>query len=162
MQIRNQWPSALISVSFSVFISALVLFFSLVFSVYASDKQWTAGGDAVSWEDKYNWDGIAIPSSSDDASIDVLSAAAGSSTCLASKTFYAKSIVVGGTRESTFKTADFVYGTVAPDKGADNALYIRKDGSVTLTGVGIITLKGAFKNSEEAVQSEPAFMFGAE
>jgi len=123
----------------------------------AGEKQWSAAGDAVSWEDASNWYPAVLPTGSDDASIDAENASA-----LASKTFVAKTVTVGGRKESIFTTNDFIYGTITPDKNTDNALYIRKDGSVTLKGAGDITLKGAFKNSEESLSSEPSFMFGAE
>lgn len=123
----------------------------------ADEKQWSAGGDAASWEDASNWYPAVVPTTSDDVSIDAQNASA-----LASKTFVAKSLIVGGRKESSFTSADFVYGTVTPAQNTDNALLIRKDGSVTLKGAGDITLKGAFKNSEESLPTEPSFMFGAE
>ncbi len=123
----------------------------------AADKQWSGAGDAASWSDASNWFPASIPSTSDDVSIDATSA-----SVLASATFSAKSLTVGGRQTSTFTTDNFVYGTITPTKNTDNALYIRKDGAVTLKGTGDITLKGAFKNSEESLTSEPAFMFGVE
>ena len=151
MPSRNQY----LSVSLSVF----TMVFFLSFSVYAADKQWSGAGDASSWSDASNWYPSGVPSSSDDVSIDAIGT---SVNAQALATFYAKSLTVGGTNESNFTTDNFVYGTVAPAKNTDNALYIRKNGAVTLKGVGDITLKGAFKNSEESQTSEPSFMFGAE
>ena len=123
----------------------------------ADEKQWSAGGDGLSWEDSANWFPQVVPTASDDVSIDATNA-----SVLAAKTFNARSLILGGREESAFTTADFVYGAIAPNKNTDNALYIKKDGSITLKGAGDITLKGAFKNSEESLPAEPAFMFSAE
>ncbi len=123
----------------------------------ASDKQWSGKGDAASWEDKSNWSPAVAPTASDDIIIDDEGANAA-----ISKTFNAKSVTVGGRKTSSLTKVNFVYGTVIPAKNTDNALHIRKNSSVTMQGVGAVTLKGAFKNSEESPPDEPAFMFGAE
>jgi len=133
----------------------MVFLFSV--SVYAGDKQWSSGGDGSSWADASNWFPDAIPTASDNVSIDTEDA-----DVTASETFSAQSLTIGGREESAFTTADFVYGKIAPDDSTQEALYIRKDGAVTLAGPGTITLEGAFKNSQEALSSEPAFMFGIE
>lgn len=147
----NQCPSVFLSVFLSVSLSV----FS--FSVYAEEKQWSGAGDGISWEDALNWNPASVPVSSDDPVID----AQGANTT-ASKTFSARTLKVGGRKESNFTTYDFIYGTIAPAKETETALYIRKDGLVTLKGPGDITLKGSFKNSEESLPDEPGFMFAAE
>jgi hypothetical protein len=123
----------------------------------ADDKQWSGKGDAVSWEDGSNWAPSITPTSSDDIIIDDEGA-----NVAIFKTFNAQSVTVGGRKTSALTNEHFVYGTIKPGKNTDNALHIRKHGSVTMQGVGAITLKGAFKNSEESPPDEPAFMFGAE
>ena len=125
--------------------------------VYAAEKQWSGGGDAASWEDSSNWSPLGVPSASDDVTIDTKSA-----DVVATKTFNAKTLAVGGRQESNFTTQDFVYGTMSPSAHTDIGLHIKKDGFVTLKGSGDITLKGSFKNSEESLPSEPSFMFLAE
>lgn len=130
-------------------------------AAYAGEKQWSGKGDGASWEDTSNWYPEGIPAASDDISIDATGVASGADV-LASRTFSVKSLTVGGKKESVFTSADFVYGTISPAQKTDDAIYIRKEGSVTLKGVGEITLKGSFKNSEESLASEPAFMFQLE
>ena len=122
----------------------------------ASDKQWSGKGDAVSWEDNSNWSPAVAPTSSDDIIIDEEGAKAA-----ISQTFNAKSVTVGGRKTSTLTKVNFVYGTIKPGKNTDDAFHIRKNGSVTMQGVGAVTLKGAFKNSEESPPDQPAFIFGA-
>ncbi len=137
---------------FLVFI--FILFLTL--NANADEKQWGGGGDGVSWEDLDNWSPAAIPTLSDAVTI-----SAANADVVASETFSAKSITVGGRGVANFTSIDFVYGTITPAENTDNALFIRKDGTVTMKGTGDITLKGAFKNSEETLTNEPAFMFQA-
>ena len=144
------------SVLLSVIISVTILIF-LSFSVYADEKQWSGAGDGLYWKDDDNWSPAAVPTVSDDVTISKEDA-----TVYASETFNAKSLTVGGRGTAAFSSENFVYGNIAPAAGTDIALYIRKDGEVTLKGAGDLTLKGAFKNSQEALVSEPAFMFGIE
>jgi hypothetical protein len=145
------------SAAFSVIISVSIVIIFLVLSVWAAEKQWGAGGDALSWEDATNWFPQVAPTTSDDIIIDVAGA-----NVLISRTFYAQTLTMGGRNESSLTSADFVSGTISPTENTDDALHIRKGGAVTLEGAGIITLKGAFKNSEETLPDEPAFMFKAE
>ena len=131
--------------------------FFMAMPVYAAEKQWSGGGDGASWEDLSNWSPVGVPSASDDVTINTQNA-----NVAATKTFNAKTLTLGGRKESNFVVQDFVYGTISPAQHTDTALHIQKDGFVTLEGVGDITLKGSFKNSEESLASEPSFMFLAE
>ena len=124
---------------------------------FAADKNWIGAGDGISWSDKKNWFSEGVPTSADNATVDLKDAQA---TC--DKTFEAKSVTVGGASASTLTTNNFIYGTISPTSSSDNALYIRKDGTVNLKGAGTITLKGKFKNSEEALVGEESFMFTLE
>lgn len=126
--------------------------------VYAADKSWTGAGDGASWADNQNWFSVGVPTSADDVMIDFNNAGV-----ICGKTFEAKSITMGGANTSALTSNDFIYGTVVPSSGSDNALYIRKNGTVTLKGPGTLTLKGKFKNSEEeGPPGEEAFMFTLE
>lgn len=152
-KIKNRFHKAILTF--------LILYYSLSTIghrlAYATDKQWSGGGDGVSWDGDANWSPSGTPAASDNASIDVQSSAV-----VISKNFNAKSLTVGGRTTSGLTASNFVYGTISPANNTDNALYIRKDGSITLQGAGTITLKGKFKNSEETLSDEPSFMFGAE
>jgi hypothetical protein len=150
MLTRDQWFSASVSAVF------LVLFF-LTLSIASGEKQWTAGGDAISWEDITNWYPQAVPSPTDDVILDATGV-----NVLISRTFYAQTLKVGGRHDSNLAVADFVSGTISPASNTDDALYTRKGGFVTLNGDGIVLLKGSYKNSEETLSDEPAFMFRAE
>lgn len=123
-------------------------------AAYAADKNWVGAGNASTWADAKNWLPNTVPTSADNVTIDLNNAAV-----TAAQTFEAKSLYVGGAGASTFTTNDFIYGNLIPDSSSDNALYIRKDGTVVLTGQGIITLKGTFKNSEETLSGQESFMF---
>lgn len=131
------------------YISLPVIFYS-----YAADKNWVGAGDVSTWADAKNWFPDTVPTSADNVTIDLKAA-----NVTAARTFEAKSLYVGGASNSTFSTNDFIYGNLIPDSSSDNALYIRKDGTVVLTGQGIIKLKGTFKNSEEALSGQESFMF---
>ena len=123
-------------------------------SIYAVDKNWVGAGDVKTWEDGKNWNPASAPTSADDVTISLKDAYA-----TATRTFEAKSVTVGGAANSIFGTNDFIYGTISTDSPSDIALYIKKGGTVILTGQGTITLKGSFKNSEETVSGEESFMF---
>jgi hypothetical protein len=135
----------------------LLVFLAVPICAWATEKQWSGGGDAAAWEDSANWSPTGVPSSSDSIIIDATGAAVATG-----ETFTAKTLTVGGRTESSFTTKDFVFGTVSPSSGTDAALYIKRGGLATLTGSGDITLKGSFKNSEESLFKEPSFMFVAE
>jgi hypothetical protein len=124
---------------------------------YCADKNWVGAGDASTWADGKNWHPQGEPTSVDDVTIDLKDASA-----TAAKTFESKSVTVGGGNNSTFSTEDFIYGNIVPGSSSDEALYIRKDGTVVLRGAGTITLKGMFKNTEESVIGEESFMFTLE
>ena len=142
---------------------ALVLFFICGLAVgncllsWAEEKQWSGAGDGASWQDSSNWFPATVPAAGDEVNID----AAGARVS-AAKTFYSKSVTVGGRQESSFTIENFIYGTIIPARVTDNALYIRKDGTVIVTGAASVTLKGILKNSDDSLVEEPAFMFGAE
>lgn len=140
--------------------ASIILLLSVVFSsasVYAAEKQWSGAGDGIYWKDGGNWVPDAAPTAADNVTIGEENA-----NVYASETFNAKSLTVGGRGTAAFSSENFVYGNIAPDAGTDVALYIKKDGEVTLKGAGTVTLKGAFKNSQETLMSEPSFMFGVE
>ncbi|MFH0855787.1 MAG: hypothetical protein V1869_04700 [Candidatus Omnitrophota bacterium] len=148
------------SLIFSLSLFIFVLFFSCS-GARADTKQWSGKADAASWDKAGNWFPKGVPGSSDDAVVD--KQGAGVVISKVSEVFKAKSLTAGGRTDSTVTAENFVYGLIAPDNVTDKALYIRKGGEVVLGGGGgIITLRGAFKNSEEAIPDEPAFMFGAE
>ena len=125
--------------------------------VYAADKSWVGSGDASTWADQLNWLPSGVPTSVDDVIIDLEDA-----SVIAGKTFEARSLTIGGASSSSFSSDNFIYGTMAPSSASDDALYIRKDGTATLKGEGAITLKGKFKNTEEALVGEESFIFTLE
>jgi len=120
----------------------------------AADKNWIGAGDASTWADAKNWLPNVVPNSADNVTIDLQGA-----NVTAARTFGAKSLYVGGASTSTFSTNNFIYGNLIPDSSSDYALYIRKGGLVVLNGQGIITLKGTFINTEEALSGQESFMF---
>ncbi|MFA5165177.1 MAG: hypothetical protein WC481_06410 [Candidatus Omnitrophota bacterium] len=124
---------------------------------YGADKNWIGAGDASTWADQKNWNPEGVPSSVDDVTIDLEGSSAN-----AAETFEAKSVTVGGGNSSVFSTENFIYGEIAPPSPSDEALYIKKDGTVVLNGAGTITLRGMFKNTEETVTGEESFMFTLE
>ena len=145
----------------NIAISVMVFVLFSAFSVYADTKQWSGKYDGLSWYEDSNWFPSGIPTLSDSVIVDTQ----GSSVAVSemSEVCKASSLTVGGRTDSTVIMENFVYGTIAPDNATDSALYIRKGGELILQGGGgVITLKGALKNSEEAIPDEPAFMFGAE
>lgn len=119
----------------------------------AAVQVFSAGGDGVSWTDKGNWSPAGVPGAASDVTINL----AGSAVAV-SKDFKAQSVTVGGKAASKWTSQNFVYGTVAPAAATDTAVLIRKDGTVIMTGQGTVTLKGAFKNTEEALPTESSVM----
>ena len=124
--------------------------------VYATDKTWGGGGDGTSWSDEDNWYPAEVPTASDDVLIDIEDG-----EISADQTFNAKSITIGGRESTTLTTDSFVFGTVEPDAVTDAAVTNRSGGKITLSGSGVITLKGKYESSKQAstTTSEPSFMF---
>ena len=123
--------------------------------VWAEDKSWTAGGDQSGWFDDANWLPAAAPTASDDVMINRLDA-----SVTLPQAFDAKSLTLGGKRPSLLTVSNFSTGTIEPANATDLAVYNRKDGHLILKGsVGKITLKGAYKDSEEVIPDEPSFIF---
>ena len=151
------WTKYRLFIAIFVFICGLWTVDCGLSAATAEERQWSGAGDAIYWKDDDNWFSPAVPTVSDDVTISKESAAV-----YAGETFNAQSLTVGGRGSASFSSENFVYGNIAPAAGTDIALYIRKDGEVTLKGAGDLTLKGAFKNSQETLVSEPAFMFGIE
>ena len=123
-------------------------------SVWAADKIFSGSSDGTTWHDVKNWLPEGIPGATDAVLID-LSAAA---VTVSKKDFLAGSITVGGKAVSGFSVESFVYGTLTPSSNSDPAILIRRDGVVTLQGEGTVTAHGPFKNTEEALSSEPSVM----
>ncbi|MFA5148890.1 MAG: hypothetical protein WC491_07185 [Candidatus Omnitrophota bacterium] len=126
-------------------------------TAFCADKNWIGGGDASTWADGKNWQPEGAPTSVDGVTIDLDGA-----SVTAAETFESVSVVVGGGNTSAFSTENFIYGNIVPSSSSDEALYIKKGGTVILNGAGTITLKGMFKNSEETVTGEESFMFTLE
>ncbi len=122
--------------------------------IYAAEKQWSGAGDGVYWADPDNWSPAGVPTSSDDVTISLEDA-----SVYAAETFYAKSITVGGRGEAALTVENFVYGYVTPDESTDDAIYIRKDGSVIFKGAGDIIVTGRLITSQQTLVSDPSFMF---
>ena len=140
----------------------VVLFVSIIFNVctlgWAEDKSWTGDGDASSWFDAANWLPGVVPTESDDTKIDLL----GASVSLP-QAFQAKSVTLGGKRESSLTVSNFAVGTIEPDNPTDLAVHNRRDGYLILKGsAGKITLKGGYKDSETVIPDEPSFMFNVQ
>jgi hypothetical protein len=129
----------------------------LVSSVEAADKNWSGGGDGSSWSDKDNWYPASKPKFSDDVTIDAEDA-----SVVCNQTFKAKSIAVGGRETSTLSSENYIYGTVTPDTTSETAILNRSQGTITLKGAGVLTLKGRYKDSEESLTPEPSFLFWIE
>ncbi len=142
-----------------LFIVCFILYPSTFILVYSADKTWSGGGDGVNWSDQDNWYPTEVPTASDDLLIDIEDG-----QISGDQTFTAKSITIGG-RESTALTTDsFVFGTIEPDEVTDVAVTNRSGGKITLSGSGVITLKGKYESSKQAatITSEPSFMFWVE
>jgi len=136
-----------------------LFFIVLTVSAIAADKTWGSGGDETSWSDQYNWYPAEVPTISDDVLIDIED---GSITV--DQTFTAKSITIGGGESTTVTTESFVFGDVEPDAVTDSAIINRYGGKLTLSGVGVITLKGTYESMKDASASisEPSFMLWVE
>jgi len=145
------------SCALMVFACAAVFMAACQGAAHCADKNWIGAGDASTWADPNNWNPEGTPSSVDDVTIDLQG-----SSAAAAETFEAKSVTVGGGNASVFSTDNFIYGEISPASASDEALYIKKDGTVVLNGAGTITLRGMFKNSEETVTGEESFMFTLE
>ena len=121
---------------------------------FAEVKVFGGAGDGTTWHDAANWSPTGVPAAADAVTVDKAGVAAA-----AQANFVAQSVTVGGKAASTWTVADFVYGTITPATTSDPAILLRKDGTVILKGAGgTVTAKGPFKNSEEALPTEPSVM----
>jgi len=113
----------------------------------------------VNWSDKDNWYPAGVPTAADDLLIDVVGG-----LIIADQTFNTKSITLGGRESTTLTTENFVFGTIEPDNVTDPAITNRSGGKLTLSGLGIVTLKGGYVGSRQAstAVSEPSFMLWIE
>lgn len=142
-----------IIILFTIFFTLYTLHFTLI---YAADKTWGGGGDGTNWSDEDNWYPAQVPTASDDVLIDIEDG-----EISADQTFTAKTLTIGGRESTTLTTDSFVFGTIEPDEVTDSAIINRFGGKITLSGSGVITLKGKYESSKQAstVTSEPSFMF---
>ena len=133
----------------------LILFLSgLAASAFAADKNWTAQGDQQNWFDSANWLPTGAPSDQDTAKVDLKDASVD-----LGQSFDLKSMTVGGKKSATVNVSNYVTGVIEPSSPDDEALSLRKDGKLVLKGSsGMLTVKGTYKDSEEAIPEEPGFM----
>lgn len=135
----------------------LILFLavtSLTASAWAADKSWKGEGQQGDWFDSANWLPSGKPTQADDSKIDMKDAQVD-----IGQTFEAKSLTIGGKKNSTVDVSNFVNGTLTPSDPTNEALTVRRDGKLVLKGSsGKLTLKGGYKDSEEVIPDEPSFM----
>lgn len=122
---------------------------------YAEDKNWNAAGDQSNWLDDANWMPAGAPTAADDVRVDLQDA-----SVTIPEAFNAKSITLGGKKQSSLSVSNFVTGKVEPASSSDIAVTNRRDGTLILKGsAGQVTLKGGYKDSEQVIADEPSFMF---
>jgi hypothetical protein len=120
----------------------------------AAEKNWNAQGDAAAWTDSENWLSEGAPSDEDDAKIDMRDSAV-----TIGQGFESKSLTIGGKHNSTVSVSNFSIGTLEPENPTDEALFLRRQGKLILKGsAGKLTVRGAFKDSEEIIPEEPSFL----
>lgn len=138
-----------------------VIIFSFLFlelpAAQGADKVWSSLGDGVSWSDDDNWLPASVPTSVDDVLIDATGA-----SIVCGGTYKAKSVTMGGRESVSLTSNNFVFGTISPDAVSDLAILNRLGGTIKLTGAGILTVRGRYKDSEETLVQEPSFMFWVE
>ena len=123
----------------------------------AADKNWNAQGDQTDWFDDANWLASGPPAASDNAKVDLTDA-----SVEIGQTFGAQSLTIGGKKSSTVSVSNFTAGTLEPVNATDDAIFARRGGKLILKGsTGKITVKGAYKDSEEVIPEEPSFMLYA-
>lgn len=142
----------------------LIIIFFTVYTLqltlsYAATKVWSGDGDGVNWSDANNWYPAELPTINDELLFDLVN---GLITC--DQTFSAKKFTIGGQHSTTVTTNSFVFGTIEPATTSDIAVITSSGGKLTLSGSGIITIKGQYRSSSQAedVVSEPSFMFSIE
>jgi len=135
----------------------LVLFLILAWAVpaaHAADKNWTGEGDGTDWFDDTNWLPSGKPGASDDTKVDMSAARVD-----VGQTFEAKSLTIGGKKDSVISVSNFVTGELSPANTTDDSAVVRKDGKLILKGSsGKLKLKGSYKDSEEIIPEEPSFL----
>ena len=119
----------------------------------ASSKVFIGSGDGTGWHDAANWFETGVPSIADVVVINKAGIAA-----LTQDDFEAQSVTVAGKAVSSWTVDTHVYGSLTPPTTRDPAIYIRKDGTVVLSGSGVIVMHGPLKNSEERLATEASVM----
>ena len=139
---------------FFLLVASLSLLVASPQFAFSADKNWNGEGSSADWFDNGNWLPSGKPGVQDDAKVDVRDA-----SVEIGQTFGVKSLTIGGKKNSTLNVSNFVSGSLEPDNESDDALVNRKDGKLVLKGSsGKITMKGAYKDSEEVIPDEPGFM----
>ena len=140
-----------ILILFSVFI---LLILNPCTASMAGEKTWNADSTQTEWFDDASWMSTGAPGASDDAVLDKRLA-----TVVISQDFNLKSLTLGGKKASTLTVNNFVVGQIKPVNDTDIAVLNRRDGLLVLKGSAEkVTLKGAYKDSEEVIPEEPSLM----
>lgn len=134
-----------------------VLMFGFPGQGLAEDRNWNAQGDQQDWFDAANWLPAGVPDDQDNAKVDMRDASVD-----LGQAFAGRSLTVGGKKSSTVSVSNFVTGELEPVSEEDDAIQVRKDGHLVLKGsAGKVTVKGAYKDSEEVIPEEPGLMLYA-
>ncbi len=121
---------------------------------FSADKNWTAQGDQQNWFDGSNWLPSGVPAEQDAVKVDKKD-----SSVDLGQSFDVRALTVGGKKSATVNVSNFVSGSIEPSSPDEEALLLRKEGKLVLKGSsGILTIKGTYKDSEEAISEEPGFM----
>ena len=140
---------------FTAFIFCIFLVINSCTLGMADEKKWNADSAQTDWFDDANWLPAGAPTASDDVVLDKLDAAVA-----IGQDFNLRSLTLGGKKTSTLTVSNFVVGQVKPGNVTDIAVLNRRNGKLVLKGSAQkVTLKGAYKDSEEVIPEEPSFMF---
>jgi hypothetical protein len=121
--------------------------------VYAADKVFSGAGDAVSWNDAGNWFPQAVPATGDAVRINN----SGLSVRVAND-FAIGSLTIGGKGATQLTVAHYVYATITPSAVTSDAVFIKKNGTLVLSGPGTLILRGALHNSEDSTTTESSVL----
>ncbi len=146
-------------------ISRIVLVYLLAMGMNAVFRVPEAPGEVLSWsllgtgywDSSANWYPAQAPTAADDVYMDTESA-----VIISDSDFAAQEIFLGGAYCVDWMVNDAIFGVVSPVVPTDPAVYNRRGGYLTLSGTGVVTLKGSYHTTDETIVPEPSFMFSTE
>jgi hypothetical protein len=124
----------------------------------AGTKNFSGAGDDASWHEDANWSPAGVPTEDDDVRV-----TQPGSEVTASRTFNARTLVLGEGFDASVTSSPFVFGEVNPGSPLEDAVLNSPGGLFVLQGsAGTVTLRGTYHDSLVVPDVEASALFWLE